>query len=119
MADEEAQTGIELYNRTVTYSENSVVLAITNGVAKVYQSLANNNTSALTDTTKWKEILADIDLSNLSSSGADKFVTDSTTQTISAVKTFSVSPIVPTPVGNTDCANKKYVDDIVGDLTNI
>ena len=31
-------------------------------------------------------------------------------ETIAGVKTFSASPIVPTPVAGTDAANKTYVD---------
>lgn len=31
-------------------------------------------------------------------------------QTIAGVKTFSSPPVVPTPVGNTNAANKAYVD---------
>ena len=33
-------------------------------------------------------------------------------QTIAGVKTFSSSPIVPTPSGNTDAANKAYADSL-------
>ena len=39
------------------------------------------------------------------------YIDKSTAQTINGVKTFSVSPIVPTPVENTEVTNKKYVDD--------
>lgn len=35
-----------------------------------------------------------------------------TAQTVAGVKTFSSSPIVPTPTGNTDAANKAYVDGV-------
>lgn len=34
-------------------------------------------------------------------------------QTIADIKTFSSSPVVPTPSGNTDAANKAYVDGVV------
>lgn len=103
--------GIELYDSTKTYRQNKIVLNVANDVVKIYQSLVNNNTSALTDTTKWKEILANTDLSNLSSTGNDVFVTKNTAQTISAIKTFTASPVVPAPTNNTDAATKKYVDD--------
>src|SRR5689334_18225952 len=33
-------------------------------------------------------------------------------QTIAGVKTFSASPVVPTPTSNTDAANKAYVDGV-------
>ena len=106
-----ATPGIELYDNTKAYRQNKIVLNVANDVVKIYQSLINNNTSALTDTTKWKEILADNDLSNLSSTGNNAFVTKNTAQTISAVKTFTASPVVPAPTNDTDAATKKYVDD--------
>lgn len=34
------------------------------------------------------------------------------TQTVAGVKTFSSPPVVPTPVGSTDAANKAYVDGV-------
>lgn len=40
-------------------------------------------------------------------------VTLNTSQTISGVKTFSSSPIVPTPTADAEAATKKYVDDAV------
>jgi hypothetical protein len=38
-------------------------------------------------------------------------------QTVAGVKTFSSSPIVPTPSGSTDAANKAYVDSSVAGLS--
>ena len=38
-------------------------------------------------------------------------------QTISAVKTYTHSPVVPAPTNDTDAANKKYVDD--GDAAKV
>jgi hypothetical protein len=38
-------------------------------------------------------------------------------QTVAGVKTFSSSPIVPTPSGSTDAANKAYVDSTVAGLS--
>lgn len=40
------------------------------------------------------------------------FVQTSGAQSVAGVKTFSSSPIVPTPSGNTDAANKAYVDGV-------
>ena len=48
--------GIKGYDSTTTYSLNDVVLTVSNNEVKLYQSLANNNTSSLSDTTKWKEV---------------------------------------------------------------
>lgn len=44
------------YDSTTTYSLNDVVVSIQNNEVKLYQSLADNNTSSLSDTTKWKEV---------------------------------------------------------------
>ncbi len=40
------------------------------------------------------------------------FVRTTTDQTIAGVKTFTSSPIVPTPTSNTQAANKSYVDSV-------
>jgi len=39
--------------------------------------------------------------------------TDGLAQTITGIKTFSTSPVVPTPTGSTEAANKGYVDSAV------
>lgn len=44
------------YDSTTSYSLNDVVVSIQNNEVKIYQSLADNNTSSLSDTTKWKEV---------------------------------------------------------------
>lgn len=46
--------------------------------------------------------------------GKGAFVAISGSQTITGTKTFSSSPIVPTPTDNGHAATKKYVDDAVG-----
>ena len=48
---------------------------------------------------------------------ADGAVVKTGAQTIAGVKTFSDSPIVPTPTTNTQAANKNYVDTQVGAIT--
>ena len=70
-----AYVAIKGYDSTATYSLNEVVLTVSNNEVKLYQSLANNNTSSLSDTTKWKEVSlgANIDLSNLSNTGEAHF----------------------------------------------
>ena len=69
---------IKGYDNATPYSLNDVVLSIVSGKVKLYKSLADNNTSSLTDTTKWEEV--ENDLSN--------YVTLNTAQSISAKKTF-------------------------------
>lgn len=44
------------YDSTVAYSLNDVVVSIQNDEVKIYQSLADNNTSSLSDATKWKKV---------------------------------------------------------------
>jgi hypothetical protein len=41
-----------------------------------------------------------------------KYVALTGAQTVAGVKTFSSSPVVPTPTNNTDAANKSYVDGV-------
>jgi hypothetical protein len=52
------------------------------------------------------------DLITVTSELAGK-VTDSGNETIGGIKTFTLSPIVPTPTTNFQAATKKYVDDTV------
>lgn len=50
----------------------------------------------------------------LSAKAADSAVVHNTgTETVAGVKTFSASPIVPTPTTGTQVANKAYVDSVV------
>lgn len=49
--------GIKKYESTSSYSTNELVVNVDdNNEVKIYQSLADNNTSSLSDTTKWKEV---------------------------------------------------------------
>lgn len=49
-------------------------------------------------------------------SSSKNFVDLSNPQTISGVKTFVSAPVVPTPLNNTDAANKAYVDGSANSL---
>lgn len=58
------------------------------------------------------EALADVtDAANVSAAGA---VMKTGNETVGGIKTFSLSPIVPTPTTDFQAATKKYVDDTVG-----
>lgn len=49
--------GFKGYDSNETYSLNDIVVNVnSNNEVKLYQSLANNNTSSLSDTTKWEEV---------------------------------------------------------------
>ncbi|HKX73468.1 MAG TPA: hypothetical protein VJM32_05610 [Candidatus Saccharimonadales bacterium] len=66
----------------------------------------------------WGQILNDFLAAEHNVDGSLKARTDGTfveatgTQTLDGVKTFSDSPIVPTPTGGTQAANKAYVDSV-------
>lgn len=47
---------------------------------------------------------------------SDETVKLSGNQTIADVKTFSISPVVPTPTTDYQASTKKYVDDIIGTI---
>lgn len=79
----------------------SVVPALNNDLAnKKY--VDDNVTNINNEITTAKNSISEIKLN---------YVDKSIAQTINGVKTFSASPIVPTPVENTEVTNKKYVDD--------
>lgn len=48
--------GIKTYDSSVSYSLGEFIITVISDKVKLYRSLANNNTSALTDTTKWEEV---------------------------------------------------------------
>lgn len=61
----------------------------------------------------WGDILNDYLSQSLNTDGSLRdtaAVKPTGNQTIAGVKTFSSSPVVPTPTSNTDAANKAYVD---------
>jgi hypothetical protein len=49
--------------------------------------------------------------------GSGAFLDLTTAQTVNGVKTFSVSPSVPTPSGNNDAASKFYVDSAISGIS--
>lgn len=76
------------------------VLAASSGTAAAWTSLAESNISGLTT-----------DLGNKADDSAVVHTTGA--ETVAGVKTFSSSPVVPTPTNATDAANKSYVDTAV------
>jgi hypothetical protein len=64
-----------------------------------------------TATAKWKNsTLSNVDTTAVHLSGSE---------TIAGIKTFSTSPVVPTPTNGTDAATKSYVDGKVGRVSYI
>ena len=90
----------------IKYPKNATV-KYTDG--NVYVSLVDNNTALPTNATNWT-IYNPSSLTSLDG----QFVKLTGNETIAGVKTFSSSPIVPTPTTNTQAANKAYVDSVSG-----
>lgn len=79
----------------------------------VWLSKTTNTNSAPTDVNaNWKRIITVESLENL----LVGYVATTGNQTIAGVKTFSSSPIVPTPTTGTQAANKAYVDANAGEI---
>lgn len=64
--------------------------------------------------TSWTDLMNQLETAHgdsiVSASNINNKVDNTSAETIAGVKTFSNSPIVPTPSGSTDVANKGYVD---------
>ena len=97
------QAGIPEWNNKQKYYINSIVMG---SDGNLYKSLTGteetpnvNNNPTLAGSVSWKSILSDC-------------VKLTENQTIAGVKTFSSSPIVPTPTTGTQAVNKAYVDNI-------
>ena len=100
------QQGIPEWASDTEYYIGSFAKLNTATGAQVYCSLVDNNVGNLvSDTTKWKLVL----------DTANTCVTVNTAQTITAEKTFSVSPQVPTPTAgdsSTKAANTEFVTGV-------
>ena len=94
------QMGIAEWNNKQEYKKYSRVIGSDGKIykAKTGTDLAPNvNNNPTTDTTNWEDVLGN-------------YVATTGNQTIAGVKTFSSSPIVPTPTTGTQAANKDYAD---------
>lgn len=104
------QQGIPEWASDTEYYVGSFAKLNTATGAQVYCSLVDNNVGNLvSDTTKWKLVL----------DTANTCVTVNTTQTITAEKTFSVSPQVPTAAAgdsSTNAANTLFVRNAKNDV---
>ena len=96
----------------IKYPKNAIV-KYTNG--NIYASKVDNNTALPTNTTNWTIY----DPSSLDGQLDGQFVKLTEDQTVAGVKTFTSSPIVPTPTTDTQAANKKYVDDINSNIQTL
>lgn len=100
-----AYVAIKGYDSTATYSLNEVVMTVVSGSVLFYRSLVDNNTASLSDTTKWSEVSfgsgANIDLSNLSSTGEAHFANPS----LSNLTNGLANTICTTPATTTSTAS--------------
>lgn len=94
------QMGIAEWNNKQKYKKYSRVIGSDGKIYKAKEGtdLAPNvNNNPTTDTTNWEDVLGN-------------YVATTGNQTIAGIKTFTSSPIVPTPTADTQAANKGYVD---------
>lgn len=112
------------YDSTATYSLNDVVVSIQNDEVKIYQSLADNNTALLSDTTKWKEVelggAIDIDNNTISLNSNEEIQTigviDSNNNT-TALKLWTGTKNEYNAIQNKDPNTLYNITDDTGDLS--
>lgn len=101
------QEGLPEWSTSVTYFKGSLVKNITPTGFQIYNSLTDNNTgNLLSDTSNWKLVMDSDNLYAFDSAVVHK----AGNETISGVKTFSSSPVVPNGSGSTDAVNKGQLD---------
>lgn len=112
------QEGLPEWAATVTFYKGSLTKEVTSTGFRIYCSLTDNNLgNALSDTTNWKKVMDSEDLYAFDSS----VVKLTGNQTIAGTKTFSSSPIAPTPTSgdsSTKVATTAFVSDAIGDLSS-
>lgn len=112
------QEGMPEWASTVTYYKGSLIKEVTANGFKIYCSLTNDNlNNVLSDTTNWKKVMDSDDLYAFDSA----VVHDTGNETVAGVKTFSSSPIAPTPTSgdsSTKVATTEFVTDAIGDLSS-
>lgn len=112
------QEGMPEWASTVTFYKGSLTKEVTANGFRIYCSLSDNNLgNALSDTSNWKKVMDSEDLYAFDS-GVVKLTGN---QTIAGTKTFSASPIAPTPTSgdsSTKVATTEFVSDAVGDLSS-
>lgn len=102
----------DLVGKSITVYDNATGQAYGLNGQKLLDIAAGNITKSqniATDTgsTEKVPVVAAVELE------LNKKVSKTGGETIAGIKTFSSSPLVPTPTANTQTANKKYVDDEV------
>lgn len=90
--------GLDAFVNTIRYASNVTISSSTDITHKGYVDTAVASTTSYLNSGFFKNS------SNNTVTGANSFTT--------AVNTFTLSPVVPSPSGNTDAANKGYVDGV-------
>jgi len=118
----ESTTGSKIYyiskvdsnlNHSVTDTNYWLYNPINDKLDKDFSALADKTTPADSDIFATREtggLLKKLSWANIKASLDSLYVKLTGNQTIAGVKTFSSSPIVPTPTTNNQVANKAYVD---------
>lgn len=112
------QEGMPEWASTVTFYKGSLTKQVTSTGFRIFCSLTDNNLgNALSDTTNWKKVMDSDDLYAFDST----VVKLTGNQTIAGTKTFSSSPVAPTPTSgdsSTKVATTEFVSDAIGDLSS-
>lgn len=110
------------YDSTATYSLNEVVMTIVSDSIRLYQSLVDNNTYVLSDTTKWKEVelggAIDIDNSTITLNSNDEIQTVGVidNRSGSALKLWTGTRSQYNAIQNKDANTLYNITDDTGDL---
>lgn len=112
------QEGMPEWSATVTFYKGSLTKEVTSTGFRIYCSLTNDNTgNLLSDTSNWKKIMDSDDLYAFDSAVV-KLTGD---QIIAGVKTFSSSPVAPTPASgdsSTKVATTAFATLAINALSN-
>lgn len=114
------QEGLPEWAATVTYYKGSLVKEVTTTGFRIYNSLIDNNANnVLSNTSAWKKVMDSDDLYAFDSTVVHK----AGSETITGTKTFSSSPIIPTPDtddNSTKAASTAYViNNISGAISSV
>lgn len=112
------QEGIPEWAATVTYYKGSLAKEVTSTGFRIYNSLTDNNTgNLLSDTSNWKKVMDSDDLYAFDGT----VVHDAGNESVAGVKTFSSSPLVPTPSSGDNSqktANTAFVTGAISAVEN-
>lgn len=112
------QEGLPEWAATVTYYKGSLIKEVTANGFRIYCSLTDNNlNNVISDTSNWKKVM---DSDNLYAFD-NEVVHNTGNETVAGTKTFSSSPVAPTPTSgdsSTKVATTEFVGDAIGDLSS-